>query len=454
MNATTSERRQRRHLHFDALLQRARQRFDQIPDQRRCPGFSLTDALMAGLALYSLKDPSLLAFCRRTRDHNLRSVFGLQGIPSDTQMRTILDDVDPLLLRPVFTDVFRQLQRGKVLEDYVFLQGCYLVALDGVEYFCSKKVHCDHCMTRQHHNGEVSYHHQMLGAVVVHPDFPEVIPLAPEPIQRQDGQTKNDCERNAARRWLKRFRHDHPHLPIIVTEDALSSNAPHIRDLRAAGCHFILGVKEGDHPYLFKQFRQRLEAEQVEIVEDVDARAGVTHGYVFVNGLSVNESNEEVEVNFLQYLEMPEDGPERQWTFVVDLQLTAANVRLAARGGRTRWRIENETFNTLKNQGYHFEHNYGHGYQHLCVVLAMLMMAAFLLDQVQQKCNRLFRQAWEKKGPKCALWEAVRHLFASFEVASMRDIYEAIAYGYVRPRLKPLVQHALSAAGGNTPDTS
>jgi hypothetical protein len=141
--------------------------------------------------------------------------------------------------------VFRQLQRGKVLEPYVFLEGCYLVALDGVEYFRSNKVHCDHCLSRQHQNGEVSYYHQLLGAVIVHPNFPEVIPLAPEPIQRPDGQVKNDCERNAARRWLKQFRKDHPHLPIIVTEDALGSNAPHIRDLLENHSHFILGVKEG-----------------------------------------------------------------------------------------------------------------------------------------------------------------------------------------------------------------
>jgi hypothetical protein len=169
-------------------MQLARRRFDQLSDQRREPDFSLTDTLMAGLALFSLKDPSLLAFCRRTVDHNLRSVFGLLAVPSDTQMRTILDDVDPLLLRPLFQDIFRQLQRGKILEDYVFLDGCYLVALDGVEYFCSKKVHCSSCLTRQHGNGDVSYHHQMLGAVLVHPDHSCVIPLAPEPIQRQDGQ--------------------------------------------------------------------------------------------------------------------------------------------------------------------------------------------------------------------------------------------------------------------------
>src|SRR4051812_7057723 len=115
----TSERHQRQHLHFDALVQLARQRFDQIEDQRRKPDYSLSDALMAGLALFSLKDPSLLAFCRRAVDHNLRSVFGLQSVPSDTQFREILDQVDPSLLRPLFNDIFRQLQRAKVLEDYV-----------------------------------------------------------------------------------------------------------------------------------------------------------------------------------------------------------------------------------------------------------------------------------------------------------------------------------------------
>src|SRR5439155_8518544 len=156
----------------------------------------------------------------------------------------------------------------------VFLEGCYLIALDGVEYFRSQKVHCERCLTRQHQNGTVSYYHQLLAAAIVHPDFPEVIPLAPEPIQRQDGQSKNDCERNAARRWLKRFRREHPHLPVIITEDGLSSNAPPIRDLEAARCHYILGVKRGDHEHLFEQVRQRLEANAAEFVQEVDAGTG------------------------------------------------------------------------------------------------------------------------------------------------------------------------------------
>src|SRR5947209_7503120 len=162
MSPTTSQRRQRRHLHFDALIQRARQRFETFAEPRRCPSFPLADTLMAGLALFCLKDPSLLAFCDRAVDHNLRSVFGLKAVPSDTQMREILDAVDPHRLRPAFRDVFRAVQRGKVLEPFVFLEGCYLVALDGVEYFCSKKVHCAQCLTRTHHHGEVSYYHQLL----------------------------------------------------------------------------------------------------------------------------------------------------------------------------------------------------------------------------------------------------------------------------------------------------
>src|SRR5437660_251330 len=108
MCKTTSERHQRQHLHFDALVQLARQSFERIADRRRSPAFSLSDALMSGLAVFSLKDPSLLAFCRRTVDHNLGSVFGLKAIPSDTQMREILDEVDPERLRPLFKDIFRE----------------------------------------------------------------------------------------------------------------------------------------------------------------------------------------------------------------------------------------------------------------------------------------------------------------------------------------------------------
>src|SRR5260370_11733147 len=80
------------------------------------------------------------------------------------------------------------------------------------------------------------------------------------------------------------------------------------------------------------------------------------------------------------------------------------------RAGRARWKIENETFNTLKNQGYHFEHNYGHGEQNLSVVFAMLMMLAFLVDQTQQLCCALFQALWSNLGSKRLLWVRIRTL--------------------------------------------
>ncbi len=127
-------------------------------------------------------------------------------------------------------------------------------------------------------------------------------------------------------------------------------------------------------------------------------------------------------------------------------------MRQLARAGRARWRIENETFNTLKNQGYHFEHNFGHGEQNLSVVLTHLMLVAFLIDQVQQMCNPLFQAAVTKKGARCAVWEGMRHLFASFEISSMREVYQALAVGFRRPRLDELIEPSSEPA--NSDDTS
>ena len=245
---------------------------------------------------------------------------------------------------------------------------------------------------------------------------------------------------------MEHFRQDHPHLPIIVIEDALSSNAPHIRDLNKHRCHFLLGVKRPDHVHLFEQFDRLEAANQVPVVAEENAKTATTSYYHYVEGLSLNEGNQEIKVNLLVCVVVGEDGTVVEWAWVTDLHLTATNVSRLARGGRTRWRIENETFNMLKNQGYHFEHNYGHGEKNLGVVLMMLMMAAFLIDQVQQKSNDLFNKAWEKKGPKCALWEAMRTLFAAFEVSSMREIYEGIAYGFKRPQLKVLVEQRRAKA--------
>jgi len=428
--------RARKYLSADALVAQMHARFAQIPDDR--PGhcdIPLTDALMSAFALFSLKDPSLLAFDQRRNDDNLRTLYRIGRVPSDTRMREILDPVAPEALRAAYRDVFRQLQRGKALEAYVYLQGSYLISLDGTGYFSSKKIHCASCLRKEHADGTITYHHQMLGAALVHPDKAEVIPLAPEPIIKQDGQTKNDCERNAARRWLTNFRRDHPHLPVTVVEDALSANGPHVRDLLHHHCHFILGVKEGDHAPLFEEVRRREDNDDgVEFVTCRPADPKTRHLFTIIPEVPLNESHPDLLVNFVRYMAIDKATDEVQmFTWITDWKVTPRNVWDIMRGGRARWKIENETFNTLKNQGYHFEHNYGHGAQNLSVVLALLMMLAFLVDQVQQLCDPLFRAALAKLKSKRSLWERLRSLFQDYCLSSFREAYEALYYDLIRP---------------------
>ena len=237
------------------------------------------------------------------------------------------------------------------------------------------------CLEKHHRNGNITYSHQLLGATLVHPDLKEVIPLAPEPIIQQDGQTKNDCERNATRRWLKQFRQEHPHLPVIVVEDALSANAPHLRNLR--GPRALYHWRQAGRPRVsvraLADSRRGRPDPSPHLGRSGDGRA--PH-FRFCSAAPLNESNPDELVNVLEYWEVDPDGTVQHFSWITDLDLSAETVWDIMRGGRARWKIENETFNTLKNQGYHLEHNYGHGEQNLSVVLALLMMLAFLVDQV------------------------------------------------------------------------
>ena len=418
----------RKYLSVNGLISLVSQCFSKISDHRADnTKISLKDALMSGFAIFSLKDPSLLAFDqRRQTDNNLERVYEIEEVPSDSQMRKILDEVDPETLRPVFKDVFRQLQRGKELEKMEYLGG-YLVSIDGTGYFSSKRIHCSDCLEKKLKTGKITYSHQFLGAAIVHPERAEVIPLPPEPIIKQDGEKKNDCERNAGKRFLAKLRQDHPHLPLIIIEDALSSNAPHIYELQKHRMHFILGAKESDHAFLFDYVHQ---AEQEGRVSEVEIEEGnVLHRFRFINQVPLNASHQDLLINFVEYWEItPEKTQHFSW--VTDFTVSNSNVMRIMRGGRSRWKIENETFNTLKNQGYHFEHNYGHGHNHLSVVFAMLMMLAFLVDQTQQLACRLFQAVLQKEGSRRSLWEHMRALFYTLAFDSFEDIWRAQLYGY------------------------
>ncbi|MCP3926941.1 MAG: transposase [Desulfobacterales bacterium] len=443
--------KQREHLNADALFENIYEQFGNIPEIRSKDSkieISIADALMSGFAMFSLKVPSLLQFDNKRKDpaecENLKNIYGIQNIPCDSRMREICDEIEPdEYISPIFKVVFRHLQRGKILEPMAFYNGHYLLNLDGTGFFSSKKISSPYCMEKiNKKTGEVTYHLQTLGAAIVNPDFKEVIPLCPEMISKQDGTTKNDCERNAAKRFFEQLRKDHPKLPLIINEDALSPNAPHIKELKRYNLRFILCVKPGDHDFLFNFVDDAVKNNRTNEFEFEDKdNSDVIHRFQILNQVPLNRSNQDVLVNFIQYWEYSKKADKVTYhdTWVTDFTLTEKNAYTIMRGGRARWKIENETFNTLKNQGYNLGHNYGLGKQYLSTIFVMLMMLAFLVDQIQQLCSVLFRSVWNKLGSKKALWESIRAYFKSFIVKSMEEILIALLYGITAQPLEEVI---------------
>jgi len=301
---------------------------------------SLADSLMSAIAIFSIKYPSLLKFDQsRNKDyvkHNLNSLYGIKQAPSDTYVREQLDEVNPSDLRSAFTLLFSHLQRGKALEKYAYLNGKYILSVDGTGFFSSKKVFCKNCNQKHHRDGSTTYYHQILGASIVHPDHKEVIPICPEPIMNADGNAKNDCERNASVRLLKDFRREHPHLPVIVVEDALASNAPHIRLLQDLNMDFVTVVKPGGNNSLFEW----LQGVKMETYSFTD-KNGITHKFNFKDTLPINDSNPDLEVNFLEYWTYNRKGKQTYHnTWITNIPITKNNVFKLAQGGRARWKIE------------------------------------------------------------------------------------------------------------------
>jgi hypothetical protein len=373
---------------------------------------SYLDALLSGLAVFQLKIPSLLQYDIQRRQLNLKNLFGIENPPSDTRMREMLDEVNPELLRPCFKALFNHLRQNHHLEQYRVLDGYYALSIDGSQHFCSDSVHCDYCLSKTHKDGTVTYSHQTLACSMVNPKLSEVIPFCPEPILKQDGAAKNDCERNAFYRLLDKLVEDHPKLKCILALDGLFSVAPIIRAIsKHSHLRYIIGAKPGDHKYMFELIH-RIGYDFEKTVED---ERGVKYHYSYTNRVSLNESNLDVKVNFVKVRIEPLKKRSTTFTFVTNIEVTPDNVEEIIAIGRARWKIENETFNTLKNQGYNFEHNYGHGLKNLSTVFSMFMFLAFMIDQAQQLTCSLFQQARIVNSIKQRLWEALKTIFSFVE---------------------------------------
>ena len=419
-------------LPMPGMLSVVRECFDRVPDPLVSQDVTLTDSLMSGLAMFCLKVPSLLDFGELdpldedyVEVQNLKSLFGMKRVPFDTTMRERLDDVDTCNLWRCFTQIHSFLQRRLVLENWTVLGGYHLIAINSTGYHYSHKVKCKNCCVKNHRNGSKTYYHQMLGAAMIHPDHGEVLPLAPEPVRKNDGKEKNDSERKTAKRLLDRLRQEHPYLKAIIVEDTLASNGPHINYLKNKDFRFILGAKPGDHKPLFSWFQASETRQSWEIL---DKETNTVQRFEWDNGLPLDDANFDLKVNMLKYEETDKKGKTKWFSWVTDLPLNRDTVMLVMQAGRRRWAIESETSNTLKAWNvYDFEHNYGHGNNHLTDVLATLAMLAFLLDQVQQHCCPLFQQARAHQKRNLYFWDSMRSLFRLYRIRDWRTFYLAMS---------------------------
>ena len=405
--------------------------FDKVPDQRAYnSSYALSDGLKSGFALYSLKSPSLLSFQKKTEQErcNMSNIFDIGSIPSDNGLRKMLDSVSPSLLRQGFARLFDYTERTGVLKRMQYWRNFLIVSIDGVEHFCSKQVSCPQCLQRNHRDGSVSNYHSMLSAAVVSPEHREVFPLDHEPMVRQDGDTKNDCERKAIHRLLDNLQSVHPHHNFVITTDALQSCAPVVERFEGQPhLRYVMGVKSKGNAYLFEQFNDLVRqktAKTIKFKED-----GESYLIRYANGLSLNKSHVDVQTNMIYVEYTNEKGKKTVFSWITNIKVTKGNVKKLMRIGRSRWKIENEVFNTLKNQGYQFDRNFGHG-ERLCTVMAYLMMMAFWVDQLQQAGSKVFNQLVKELKTRVKLWEAVRSVFLLISCDSMLFLHQKIAELY------------------------
>jgi hypothetical protein len=385
--------------------------------------FELHDCLMSALAMMFFQDPSLLSFQRRMQDRmqcsNLKSMFAVNTIPGDAVLRKVLDSVDTQHITPSFSVLFQRLQLGKQLLPYQLESGHYLIAMDGSQYFSSENINCPSCLTYKGAKNKVRYSHQILQAVLLHPDMRQVIPLAPEPIIKTDGNDKNDCERSAGKRLIGKIRSAHPKLKIMVTGDGLYSNQPFIDALTASGMSFVLVAKPTDHKVLF-QWVDELDALKGVDHLELAAPKGRRHLYRWVNQVPLNGTRDADHINFFEYWLTVDQKVTYHNSWVTNRPISRENIVELVKAGRARWKIENETFNTLKNQGYHIEHNFGHGRQYLSNNFFLLNLLAFLIHQVLELCDSGYQYCRSKFSSRREYWNNLRiaihmMLFSNFD---------------------------------------
>lgn len=409
-------------LSFSRLVSQLRDTFAHFPDSRKAgpnTRYTVADAALSAFSAFFMQCPSFLDYQRRMEDSrgrsNAHSLFGVHAIPCDNQIRNLLDGVPPQTLEPVFDFIRQGLQQDGYLQTFPVPDYGWLLLLDGTQHFSSHRLHCPHCLERHHANGSVTYLHQVLTPVLATPESTQVIPLPPEFIQQQDGQDKQDCELAAAHRWLGRFARDSLPGKVTLLGDDLFCHQPFCQRVLDAGYGFIFTCKPTSHLTLYEWLASLEKVGAVSSVQTTrwTGRHHVTDTYRFARQLPLRDGDDSMvlHVNWCELTSIREDGKVLYHnTFATSHPITADTVAALVRAARCRWKIENENNNTLKTKGYRFEHNYGHGKQHLANLLATLSVLAFLVHSAINLIDLRFRQLRQRLGSRQSLFQPINAL--------------------------------------------
>ena len=295
---------------FSSLLSLLTASVASFPDIRRGKNtqYSLQDITLAAFAVFFCQSPSFLAHQRLMQQtegtNNGKTVFGMHRLPTDNQIRNLLDPVDPQLLQPVYRSIFAFLRQEGVVDSFRHeeLDNTLLVALDGTQYFSSEAIHCDRCMVTRHRDGRVTYAHSALMPAVVKPGSPQVIAQEPEFISPQDGHEKQDCESAAAKRWITRMGRLLGPLGATLLGDGLYATKPMIRLVGEQRLHYIFVAKPKQHKYLYEELEAYQKLGEVQELGRTQ-RTGKKRRhlvYRYANGVPLNDEQEPVQVNWAE----------------------------------------------------------------------------------------------------------------------------------------------------------
>lgn len=391
-----------------------------------------------GLAAYSvffMQCPSFLSHQRLLSMgrgiSNARTLFGMERIPCDSHIRQMLDGAPPEHFDGVFSAVVADLDKSGALSEMRCLDGRVLIALDGSEHFRSRKLRCGQCSTRRA-GDEVEFFHSFVGAALVAPGQRRALPLAPEFVRPQDGTDKQDCESRAARRWLARLGPSTAGLRPVYLGDDLYARQPLCEAVQAAGGNFIFVCKPSSHKTLGEYMHGVAPQETHQTTGRGPGKRH--HRYRWMAGLPLRDGADALHVTWLE-IEIAKPGGKVTYrnSFVTDLDVTPQNVAEVAACGRARWKIENETFNVLKTNGYNLEHNFGHGRESLASVLVTFNLLAFAAHTACDLIDAAWRRARQTLGARKRLFEHMRTLTAYMVFPSWTSLMNTLVTGIPPP---------------------